>query len=129
MKFDRVLVVTTMRFLIIDHDPDSAELLVRSLRRKFPHATLMPIAEVEEATKVAASLQLAAVVLHRASDGDAVGVTRALRSVNTTAPIIVVSGIDRSESVLAAGATGFLNFDQWQMLGAVVDNSMAVKPA
>jgi DNA-binding NarL/FixJ family response regulator len=118
-----------VRFLIIDHDPDSSELLVRSLRRKFPLATLMQTAEVEEATKVAASLHLDAVVLHRAEDGDAVEVTKAVRSVNTATPIIVVSGIDRSESVLAAGATGFLNFDQWLMLGAVVGNSLAVKTA
>ena len=35
-------------------------------------------------------------------------------------PIVVVSGIDRTEEVLAAGATGFLSYDQWLLLGSRV---------
>jgi len=116
------------RFLIIDHNPDSAELLARSLRRKFALAAMFQTPDSDDALKTLASVQIAAVILHRALGADAVQMTTALRQVNPTVPIIVVSGVDRSESVLAAGATGFLKFDEWLMLGNVVTNALGDSP-
>jgi len=116
---------SSRRFLVIDHNPDTGELLVRSLRRKFPHARLLQTVDADEAVKTVSSMAIDAIVLHRAFDADAVSLVKALRATNTRAPVIVLSGIDRSEQVLAAGDTGFLNFDEWLLLGTVVANALA----
>jgi DNA-binding NarL/FixJ family response regulator len=113
------------RILVIDHNPDSGELLVRSLRRKFPDAFTYLTSDAEDAEKSLAALKLDAIVIHRANTSTAVELTRALRRINPTVPIVVVSGIDRSEAVFQAGATGFINFDQWLMIGPTVANAMA----
>jgi DNA-binding response OmpR family regulator len=118
---------TPQRILVIDHNPDSGELFVRSLRRKFPNATLLQTVEAAESVKTAESIALDAIVLHRAYDADAETLVKLLRAANNIAPIIVLSGADRSEKVLAAGATGFLNADQWLMLGTVVANAIAAQ--
>src|SRR3954470_12444783 len=113
---------TTRRFLVIDHNPDSGELLIRALKRKFPLASVLHTVDAEDAVKTVQSIAVDAIVVHRGYDADAVSIVKSLRAINATVPIIVVSGIDRSEAVLAAGATGFLNFDSWLLLGSTVAN-------
>jgi DNA-binding NtrC family response regulator len=110
------------KFLIIDENRDSAELLSRSLRRKFPVAALRCCDEASTAEKWVAAGGWQAVVVHRAYDADAVTLVRALRQIDAHLPIVVVSGIDRSEAVLAAGATGFITLDQWLLLGPTMVN-------
>ncbi len=117
------------KIIVIDHNTDSGVLLVRSLFRKFPSAVIQLCKESGTALQVAATERLDAVVLHRTEDDDAVTLVRSLRKIDSAVPIIVVSGIDRSEQVLAAGATGFLNYDKWLMIGQVVANALDPMPA
>jgi DNA-binding NarL/FixJ family response regulator len=119
----------TRRFLVIDHNPDSGELLIRALKRKFPLATVLHTVDAEDAVNTVQSIAVDAVVVHRGYDADAVAIVKNIRAINPQVPIIVVSGIDRSEAVLAAGATGFLNFDSWLLLGSTVANALGVVPA
>jgi hypothetical protein len=39
-----------------------------------------------------------------------------------------VSGFDRSQVALAAGATAFLNYDEWLRIGTVVSDLLAPPP-
>jgi CheY-like chemotaxis protein len=112
------------RILVIDHNPDSGSLLVRSLARKFPDAIIQLCKESRAAIEIVTTDKLDAVVLHRTEEDDAVSVIRTLRKLEQDLVIIAVSGIDRSEQVLAAGATGFMNYDQWLMIGSVVANAL-----
>ena len=112
------------QFLVIDHNPDSRGLLTRSLRRKFQDCNVLQTSDAEEAVAALSSVNVDAVILHRAVGADAVEMVRSLRQVNPSVVIIVVSGVDRSESVLQAGATGFLRVDEWLMLGTMVKNAI-----
>ncbi len=113
------------KFLVIDHNPESGELLTRSLHRKFPSAVVTQATELEVGAKGLISPKLDAVVLHRMFGADSAEVVTKIRERNAKVAIVVVSGIDRSEAALAAGANGFLNFDQWLLVGTVVSNAMA----
>ena len=112
------------KLLVIDFDSDSGALLLRSLLRKFPAASVELCKEAGAATEVVGAQQVDAVVVHRTQEEDAVTLVRTLRKLDADMPIIVVSGIDRSEQVLAAGATGFLNYAEWLMIGQVVANAL-----
>jgi DNA-binding response OmpR family regulator len=117
--------VQPRKLLVIDHNADSGSLLVRSLTRKFPAASVDLCAEMGDAIGAVASQKIDAIVLHRTEEEDAVSIVRALRKLDGTVPIIVVSGIDRSEQVLAAGATGFMNYEEWLRIGTVVASALS----
>ena len=40
----------------------------------------------------------------------------------------MISGIDRTREALAAGATRFLNYDEWLRIGAVISDVLATQP-
>src|ERR1044072_4869493 len=109
-----------LKFLVIDDNPDSRFLLVKTLLRKFPDAVLQECQSSLPAIDSAKADQISAVVLHRASDADGGLLIRLIRRVNATVPIVMVSGYDRSKIALAAGANGFLNYDEWLRIGTVV---------
>src|SRR5581483_974500 len=99
--------IAPRKFLVIDHHRDSRELLVRSLRRKFSHAEVVESAEVTDACRQVGGGTFEAVVLHRTLEVDAVTLVTMLRQIDAAVPIIVLSGIDRREAVVAAGADDF----------------------
>src|SRR3954464_10245013 len=100
------------RFLIIDDNPDSRFLLVKTLLRKFPNGILQECQNGDTATTIAASDKLHAVVVHRTAEYDGVTLVSLLRRANAQVPIIMVSGINREAQALAAGANRFLNYDE-----------------
>lgn len=110
----------TLRFLIVDDNADSRFLLVKTLLRKFPGAVVQECQDADAATQIAAHEKPTAIVAHRAGDVDGVTLVRFLRHVNPAVPIIMVSGIDRAQEALAAGATRFLNYDEWLRIGSLV---------
>jgi hypothetical protein len=69
---------------------------------------------------VVSSGHLAAVLVHRTFDESGVDLARAIRALDPHVPIIMVSGADRSEAALAAGANAFLQYDEWLRAGTVV---------
>ena len=108
------------KFLIVDDNPDSRFLLVKTLLRKFPQAVIQECQQSDPAVAIARSENPTAIVAHRTEDVDGVTLVRLLRHVNATVPIVMVSGFDRAKEALAAGATCFLNYDEWLRIGTLV---------
>jgi DNA-binding NtrC family response regulator len=112
------------KFLIIDDNADSRFLLAKTLLRKFPAAVLVECADEDTATTITATERLSAVVVHRSASVPGLELLPLLRRANAAVPIVLVSGIDRADAARAAGATKFLLYDEWLMLGSVVEALM-----
>jgi DNA-binding NarL/FixJ family response regulator len=111
-------------FVIIDYHGESRYLLVRTLRRKFPDAEIHESDDAEKAIEIARAVQLAAIITHRTFEMEGVELVRRLRDADPEVPIIMVSGVDRSEAASAAGANAFLHYDEWLRIGSVVETHM-----
>lgn len=109
-----------LKFLVIDDNPDSRFLLVKTLMRKFPNAVLLECQQSTPAINIARAETPTAVIIHRAEDIDGITLVRQLREANDIVPIVMVSGIDRAREALAAGATSFLHYDAWLRIGTLV---------
>jgi CheY-like chemotaxis protein len=107
-------------FLIVDDNPDSRFLLVKTLLRKFPQAVLEETREGESALTLARSKTFDAMVIHRAAEIDGLTLVSMLRQISPTVPIVMVSGLDRTHSAIEAGATTFLSYEAWLRIGTVV---------
>ncbi|MDO8543676.1 MAG: response regulator [Opitutaceae bacterium] len=112
------------KFLVIDDNADSRFLLVKTLLRKFPQAVIHESQDADAAILMAATPGLDAIVTHRAVEVDGVTLVSLLRKANPAVPIIMVSGINRSLEANAAGATRFLNYDEWLRIGTVVSEAL-----
>jgi len=108
------------RFLIVDDNPDSRFLLVKTLLRKFPQADLKETQDGESSVALARTEPLDAVVVHRATEMDGITLIRLIRQANSTVPIVMVSGLDRSKPAIEAGATTFLSYEAWLRISTVV---------
>lgn len=109
-----------LSFLVIDDNADGRFLLSKSLLRKFPRCLVLECIDAEMAVATLKSQPVSAVLAHRAADVDGLTLVKLLREASPQVPILFLSGIDRAESGKAAGATEFLNFDAWLMVGPVV---------
>ncbi len=116
---------SSTKFLVVDDNPDSRFLLVKTLLRKFPRSIIHETQEAVAAVAMANANRLDAVVAHRAADVDGLTLVRAIREANPTVPIVMVSGIDRSKAAMLAGATAFLSYDAWLRIGSVVASLIA----
>lgn len=116
-----------VRLLVVDDNGDSRQLLVKTLARKYPEAVIHECRQADPAVALAQRKEIAAIVAHRTFDYDGETLIALLRRVNPRVPIVMVSGYDRTERALAAGADAFLNYDQWLMIGTVVGDAMAKK--
>lgn len=110
----------SLQFLVIDHHKDSRFLLVKCLLRKFPHAHIVEAEEGDPAIAIARSPELSAIVTHRTREYFGTELVEKLRQVNERVPIVMVSGIERTEPALAAGADRFMLYDEWLRVGTVV---------
>jgi DNA-binding response OmpR family regulator len=108
------------KFLIVDDNPDSRFLLVKTLLRKFPQAVIQETQDGESAVALTRAEPLDALIVHRAAEVDGITLIRMLRDVNSSIPIVMVSGLDRAKQAVEAGATTFLNYDAWLRIGTVV---------
>jgi DNA-binding NtrC family response regulator len=110
----------TQKFLIIDDNADSRFLLAKTLMRKFPAALMIECADTGTALLAAENDRPVAVIVHRTIDTSGLHLLPLLRQLNPRMPIVMVSGIDRTAEAIAAGATFFLNYDEWLRIGSVV---------
>ena len=94
---------------------------MKTLRRKFPEALVHETEDAEKAIEIARAVDLAAIVTHRTFEMTGIELVRRLRDADPKVPIIMVSGIDREEAALVAGANAFLHYDQWLRIGSVVE--------
>lgn len=110
-----------LKFLIVDFHAESRFLLVRTLRRKFPAAQIDEFEEAAGAIERVARGDLHAIITHRTFDESGADLVRRFRHASPNIPIVMVSGIDRSEAALEAGADLFLHYDEWLRVGTVVE--------
>ncbi len=114
-----------LRFLVVDDNADSRMLLVKTLLRKFPEASIHECQQGDHALAIARAGNLSAVIAHRTYDYDGETLVALFRRLDPILPIVLVSGYDRTERALAAGANAFLNYDEWLRIGSVVADVMA----
>ena len=108
------------KFLIVDDNPDSRFVFVRTIMKQFPDAVLQECEDAEPALTSGREPGLSAVVVHRTTEMTGVYFVQSLRQLNSRVPIVMVSGIDRSHAAVAAGANRFLLFDNWKKLGPII---------
>lgn len=113
------------QFLIIDFHPESRYLLVKTLLRKFPGATIHECDDADRAEAIARTERLSAIVTHRTIEESGADLVRRFRAADPQVPIVMVSGIDRERDALEAGATSFLHYDEWLLIGSVVESHLA----
>ena len=113
-------------FVVIDQNPEGTALLVRTLQRKFPGADVLDCVETDEAIRKSRTRKPDAIVVHRPIGMTGEESIRVLRKAFSEVPIVMVSSVDRSASALAAGASSFLHYDAWLMLGSVVEDLVKV---
>lgn len=114
-----------LKFLIIDDNSDSRYLLVKTLLRKFPDAELLECESGSVALSLAQNEKPAAIVAHRAEELNGPALVSELRKAHPVTPIVMVSGYDRSKEAAAAGATAFLNYNEWLRVGTLVRELLA----
>jgi DNA-binding NarL/FixJ family response regulator len=114
--------------MVVDDNPDSRFLLVKTLLRKFPAAVVQECQHAETAISIAQTETIAAIVTHRTAEVAGVEVVRGLRAANPSVPIVMVSGIDRRMAAIAAGANAFLLYDEWLRIGTVVAELLGAPP-
>lgn len=112
-------------FLVIDDNADSRFLLVKTLLRKFPRATIQECYSADKAIDYARRHRLSAIITHRTTEMAGLAVLRRLRETCPTTPVVMVSSIDRKEAALAAGAAAFLLYDEWLRIGTIVTALLA----
>jgi CheY-like chemotaxis protein len=112
-------------FLVVDFHAESRYLLVKTLLRKFPNAIIHEVDDAEEAVGRVRGGEITAVITHRTFDVEGLALVREFRAADPVIPIVMVSGIDREEAALAAGANRFLHYDQWLRLGTVIESVLS----
>ncbi len=117
-----------LKFLVIDDNADSRFLLVKTLLRKFPTAVIHECQSSEAALEMAKTVDLAAIISHRTTETAGITLLREIRAINAGVPMVMVSGIDRHELALAAGANRFLLYDEWLRIGTMVEELVASRP-
>ena len=108
-------------FLILDDNPDGRFMVSKTLLRKFPQAMIHECADCDVAAEFVKSSQPSLAIVHRSLDADHVEAIQKLRAINPDLIILALSGDPRKEAeVLNAGATKFLHYDKWLLIGHVV---------
>lgn len=115
-------------FLVVDDHAESRFLLVKTLKRKFPRAQILEADSEPQAMGLARRDDLCLIVTHRTFELPGVELVRTFRASNPRVAIVMVSGIDREEAALAAGANRFLHYDQWLRLGSLVEDLLPLSP-
>ena len=116
-----------LQFLVIDDNADSRFLLVKTLLRKFPSAVLHECQSSAAALVMAKTAELSAIISHRTTETAGIALLRELRAINPQVPLVMVSGVDRRELALAAGADRFLLYDEWLRVGTVVEELVSTR--
>ena len=117
------------QFLVIDDNRDSRFLLTKTLLRKFPDAVLHECETRDAAFEIVRSRKLAAIISHRTSDTPGIELLQELRTASPEVPIVMVSGVDRADAALVAGADRFFLYDEWLRIGTVVGDLVTAKEA
>lgn len=92
--------------------------MAKTVLRKFPHAEITECQTAETAFQMLdRGDQFSLIVSHRTFELDGISLVRELRARRPTTPLLMMSGIDRREAALAAGANVFLTYEEWLLVG------------
>lgn len=116
-----------LKFLVIDDNADSRFLLVKTLLRKFPTAVIHECQSSEAAFEMAKTEDLSAIISHRTTETAGITLLRDIRTINRDVPMVMVSGIDRTDLAIAAGADRFLLYDEWLRIGTMVEELITTR--
>ena len=117
--------VVAPTFLIVDFHAESRYLLAKTLRRKFAGAVIHETDDAEKAASVLRSDCVSAVILHRTFESTAAELVHTCRAIKPDVKIVMVSGILRKEDAEAAGVDAFLPYDEWLLLGGIVEKLLS----
>src|ERR1043165_3869838 len=109
-----------LKFLVVDDHADGRSLINRTLLRKFPTSAIVECVDATTAMDLVSCDTFDAAIVHRAGEVPGVDLVQFLRHLNPQLVILMISGRDQTEAALAAGATRFMNYDEWLMVGTVV---------
>lgn len=109
-------------FLVVDDDDDNRFLLTKTLLRNFPRCRIHESRDSDSVLRIAQEFELGCAVIHRAADMDGITLIRQVREAAPNLPILALSGFDRREESLRAGATAFLHYDAWLTVGRAVED-------
>ncbi len=110
--------------VVVDFNVESRFLLVKSLRRRFPSATIYESDDEEKVIEIARAVDLAAIVAHRTHTMSGTELVRRLRDADPQVPIVMVSGVNREADARGAGATCFMHYDEWPRIGGIVETHL-----
>lgn len=111
--------------MVVDDNPEGRFLLTKTLLRKYPQSVVHECQELEVALEVIREFPRDArsvVIAHRATGMDGRSLVKALRQENATIPIVWISGRDRTADLAPTGATRFLHYDAWLMIGPTIED-------
>jgi DNA-binding response OmpR family regulator len=114
-------------FLVVAEDTERLFLISSTLHRKFPNSVVQTCRDSEAALEVARTQQLDAIVTNRSADLDSIPLLESLRAVTST-PILLMSDANHAQQAVAAGAAGFLNNEQWLLIGTTVGKLIGATP-
>jgi CheY-like chemotaxis protein len=118
---------TRIKFLIVDDNLEGQSILSRMLLRKFPNALIEVSGDADTALSTARK-GVAAMLIHRAGKVSGIDLTDRLRAINPSVPILLLSETEEAQkAALAAGATKFLHYDKWLLVGSIVAD-LLIKP-
>jgi CheY-like chemotaxis protein len=110
----------SLKILIVDDNAENRFLLTKTLARCYPAALLIECSDPDAAIEIMGREKIDVVIAHRAGMALGAELIQILRQAQPEMPIVMVSGIDRSEEAARFGANRFLLYDQWLMIGKVV---------
>lgn len=111
-------------FLVVAEDTERLFLISNTLHRKFPNAVVQTCRDSEAAIAAASAQRLDAIVAQRSTDLDEIPLVRRLRGA-TRVPIVLMAAWDHAERAKEAGATRFVNQDEWLTIGTAVAVAIA----
>jgi hypothetical protein len=115
--------------LLIDFNADSAGLLSHSMKRRLLDPEFDYAGDAIQAITMLATNTYTAVVINRTYEQDAVALVKTTRKIDPEVLIIACSNIESCDSMLAAGATCFLERDEWLLAGTVLATALAQRNA
>lgn len=118
-----------LKFLVVDFHAESRFLLVKTLLRKFAGAQIIEEDDADRAAAIVRTRNISAIVTHRTFEVSGIDLVRQFRAVDAHVPIVMVSGIDRADAALAAGANSFLPYDEWLRIGSMVETHLHQRAA
>jgi hypothetical protein len=116
--------ILTPKILLVDDDVTGRRRLAGALREKFPDAIVNECEGYD--VPVPPTDEFNVVITHQANDR-ALRLVWQFRDTNSHTPLILVSDVHRRETAKAAGANELLHCNEWQRIGAVVEDVLATK--